>query len=244
MNILVLFSIFAALFPLLIYIDYKRRLSQKENYDENGNMIDMLLVFSPFAIFFYTDAFWSNLLYYYLPLWLYFGAALFVAKKKGWCPHGLSLYPIRVSSGLVVVFLGYYLFFHDGMAADAPVESVVNDLQPEEGEGSGFALLKSYWAFGAIVVIGLLTLLLKRVDKTANQQLFTLSLWLMTFGLPVLPFFSPHYWWAMLATLISYAMVISRLSKSAGSEGGAYFAFFYFYLLAAAGSVILYAVLF
>ena len=239
-------ALIAAIFPLFIYADYRKKYLADNNpdidFDYNDRSTTFILSFTPFAALFYADHIWLSLLYM-VPLYAYFGIIMYIATRKSWCKymtHDMYLYP---SSGLIVTIICYFIWFHGGV------------LSPDDASAVGKTALASkeisppsvwpYYVFGGLsgsILITILYTRLKRESKSSSANLLLPTAIIF----PLLPLFIDSYWWGMLATLISMLIMMPLATDQlpVSSRGGVGFVIGYIYMMAATLSILLYAILF
>ena len=233
----------AALFPLLAYSDYKQKIKADNNpdieFDYNHRATTLLMTFIPFSILFYTENFWINFLWL-APLYGYFWIIIYFTNKKPWSPftaHDITLYG---SSGFTGTILAYFIWFHKGSLA---VDSTITATSKSANISSS---VWPYYVFASIVILMLLASYAGRKLKEKYSRAYELPLLLATLSFPILPLFIYHYWWGVLASIITYLILlnIAMQCMSDSARGGVGFAFSYIYMMALTLSIIIYAIWF
>ena len=234
---------FAALYPLTIYADYKEKqkldADPEKEYDYNGQLSTMALLFIPYAVLFYTEQFWANLLLY-IPLYIYCFGMLFYVYKKGYFAIPPMIAAYASPGQFMLVIIAYYLFFDEGVLSDTQTLSATTEEAIKQTE---YAM----WPYVTFVTIWLTTIascLLERKERiTPNIPGALIFLSIAT--LPTLPLFTHIYWWGLLASLVGFLTILfAMFGKRSDTGAGAGSAFFYFYMMTTMGSIILYAFLF
>ncbi len=233
----------SAIFPLLIYTDYREKRKadsdQDSEFDLNSRNSGFVLSFAPFLALFYTEHFWITLLYL-IPLYLYFGLLMYIANKKQWCPFFVTDIAIYGSSGLMVTIIGYFIWFHEGVLS--PSETTVVSVANEKA----VIVVWPFYVMAGLFIAGFIVnkLASKKNRSEANAAFKILAL--QAIGYPVLPLFTDYYWWTMLAGLVAYVIALPIILRvlTDSSRGGIGFVLGYIYMMAATGSILLYAFLF
>lgn len=229
----------AALFPLFIFVDYKSQIKAASelsgDFDVNERLSTAGLAFSPFVLLFYTDDIWVNSLYL-IPLYAFFSLLMYIANKNAWCAFFTSDIYINAGSGIMVMFICYFIFFHEGVFNEARIEASIEDT--------------SYpvWPYYLAVItagVGVSVVLLRKFLKL-KPGVFSFVLVIMSIVFPLLPLFIQSYWWGMFASMI--AMFIFAPVMLAGMDetarGGVGFVFAYLFMMVSMLSLLLYAFLF
>lgn len=195
----------------------------------NDRLSDLALL-SPFIALFYTDTFWTSLLFT-VPLILVVLTMQSICYRKGWLstpPEPLALAP----GVYLLAILGYFMFFHEGLAGpNAGSENIVERDRPSWID---------YWPYAAYLITFTFTATRRSTDGICLSILF------LALANCILPFFTDHYWWAMLAGFVMLMLVLNRGLRHLGQDEGGALSMIggYFYMLTAFGSVIVYAILY
>jgi hypothetical protein len=234
MTILQLALILAAIYPFLLFWDHRTARNPETGEYKAQRISDSFTLFAPFALLYFHENFWHNLIFYFIPLYVYFLSLAWVMQKKF---HLASAFDMLLSVGVgsfVLVIIGYYIFFHKG--ALSTVESKAPALHDTD------EINWLIWWPIPLVTITVLTavLMFKKIGERAEILLFPVALVLL-----VVPFFSHHpYWLMMLSTLLFFYLCVFA-AKQCGSDGkAAYSAILFFYMMAQMAALIIYAVLF
>ena len=220
----------ALLLPLLIFFDHRASQANPER-DPNQRGPDTLILFTPFLIFFYSEAFWQNLLWF-IPLYVYFALVFFIANYSGWYKVHWGILMYHSYGSFALVALGYFLFLHSG-----PKSPELNEVEESKTLS---ALLFSLWPYYAALLLVIVSLIVKH----KNQDFLEVSSIIMVFGFPFLPFFAPYYWLGLLLLTVLCIFTLFQLAKDAGTGAGAYAAFMIFHLMAVMTSIIIRAIFF
>lgn len=248
MTITITLALIAAIFPLFIYADYKKKYLADNNpdidFDYNDRSVTFILSFTPFAALFYADHFWLSLLYM-VPLYAYFGSIMYVATKKSWCKfmtHDMYLYP---SSGLIVTIICYFIWFHGGILSPDDTNTINGNTVSAAKEISSPSVWP-YYIFGALAASILITILYVRLKLDSKSSTAANLLLPTAIIFPLLPLFIDSYWWGMLATFVSVLIMMPLATDQlpVSSRGGIGFVVGYIYMMAATLSILLYAILF
>ncbi len=233
MIILYLTLILAAIYPFLLFWDHRTARNPETGEYKAQRISDSFALFAPFALLYYHEAFWHNLIFYFIPLYVYFLLLAWVMQKKFKLASAFDMLLSLSVGSFMLVIIGYYIFFHQGVLA--PEDEVVKVVEPNQMG------LWIWWPIAAAilsVVMG--SVLLKVIGEKAEKLLFYVA-----FILLILPFFSHHPYWAMLLStglFFCFCLFAAKQGDSTGS--GAYAALFYFYLLAQMMALIVYAIFF
>jgi len=233
----------AAIFPLLIYSDYqaKRKANNDPDidFDLNTRNSSFLLSFTPFIALFYTEHFWLTLLYL-VPLYLYFGILMFIANKKNWCPFFKFDIALYGSSGLIVTIIAYFIWFHEGLLSSPQtgVELTINK--------DTTLTVWPFYVFAFLFVSAFFTHQLLPKKQRSESNVAFIVLVIQAISYPILALFTEYYWWSMLAGLVAYIISMPILLRplTGSSRGGIGFVLSYIYMMAATGSILVYAFLF
>jgi hypothetical protein len=187
----------------------------------------------PFALLFYHQDFWHNLVYYFVPLYCYFIVLVWLMRKRYIFSSILSMVLINANGGFLLTIISYYIFFHQGVLAPE-VEATKIAEQNEMG-------LWIWWPIGVAVLAFFLNMILQAgMGEKGEALLFPLALVFL-----VLPFFSHHPYWAMLLNTVLFFNFCLFTAKQGDSTGaGAYSALFFFYMMAQMAALIVYAIFF
>ncbi len=237
-------TIVSVCFIALVYeiiTSVKQNNSTDLDYNGELDILDNLLLFSPFVALFYVDSFWLNLSY--LAAIIATVAILRGALYK----FGVYKYPptLVISTGpgsFFLVIIIYYSIFHEGALSTS-----TNGIDTEQGanETGGSKAFSLYYLIGSIiayVIIGLSVIYKIRSsdDFSATSLIYALL------GLNFIPFFTGYFWWSMLLSLFLFFSLLSYAYKqdSGRNLGSVGSIFLVFYLMAATLSCTLYAILF
>lgn len=239
MNLYMFLLTMALVFPLLIYSDTKARLKAEQApdafYDLNKRSTISVILFTPFAALFYTENFWSNLLYF-IPLYLYFWLLMYLANKKNWFPSFSSEVPMYGAMGFFITVIGYFIGFHEGIMVDEPVSGELENPDP------------AVWPYYAFAVIGIVTLIIALIEALRGQKIQSsaLMVFIMAVVYPLLPLFTATYWWGLLGGFLVFSLLMPiSLSRLPGDvKGGIGFFMGYSFMMATSLSILLYAFLF
>jgi len=235
----------AAIFPLFIYIDFRNKRAADNNpdieFDYNGRGTTFVMMFSPFVTLFYTDFFWTALLYM-VPLYVYFSVLMVIANKKSWCPFSKADLFIA-SSGLTTTVLAYYIWFHKGILVP---QTTALTTSSSHSSNNADPSIWPYYVFGILLATILISALYEKNSNSKKSGLASSLLAPVAVIFPLLPLFIESYWWGMLASLMSLILVMPIISKllPISTRGGMSFVVSYIYMMAATLSIILYAILF
>ncbi len=226
MTIIYLILILATIYPLLLFLDYKSLRDPETGSYKSQYASDSLALFSPFAALYFHDFFWQALLYYFVPLHLYFVVLAWAVKRKVENFPPFEMIKVIGSGSFILTIIIYYLFFHQGLLTEPKAETPTETVQVVNHPWW------VWWPFAGIVLSAWITALI-------NSEKLILVLGLV---LLILPYFSHHPLWAMLLTV--FAMFWCCFSMAQKQGNSAYVAFLMFYLLAQTGSVVVYAIFF
>jgi hypothetical protein len=228
MTILHLILIMALAYPLLLILDC-RALAKADKDSQRAS--DSLTLVTPVALLYYHEAFWHNLIFYFIPLYLYFLLLAWIAQKKFRLESAVVMLLVLMGGSFVLSTIGYFMFFHEGsLAAEKEVVETVVETPTS---------LWVWWPIAAGVVLAIIATTIFKFRKNTEALLIPIALVFLT-----LPFFSHHPYWAMLLNTVLFLYSMGVAAEKSGSGAGAYSAFFFFYLLAQFGALIVYAVLF
>ncbi len=233
----------AAIFPLLIYSDYKEKHKADTDpdieFDLNSRSSGFVLSFAPFLALFYTEHFWITLIYL-IPLYLYFGLLMYIANKKQWCPFFVTDIAVYGSSGLMVTVIAYFIWFHEGVLSPQETEMVTVETK------NMASVVWPFYVMTGLFIVGFLInrLAPKKNRSEANSAFMMVAIQAISY--PILALFTDYYWWTMLAGLVAYAVALPIILRALpdSSRGGIGFVLGYIYMMAATGSILLYAFLF
>ncbi|WP_346838556.1 hypothetical protein [Microbulbifer sp. SAOS-129_SWC] len=193
-----------------------------------------LVLLAPFLSLFYTEHFWTSLILT-LPVILVSYLTQRICYQMGrldTSPEVLALTP----GSYLISILVYFLLFHHGVLSESQVtvSADTSETFSSHQRGTGF------WAYLTYFSVFCVTMTRKSND---GISLSTLALVL---AVTILPFFTGHYWYAMLAGLGMLLIALQRAFRvmEAGSSGGLSFMSGYLYLMAAFASMLMYAILF
>jgi hypothetical protein len=196
------------LIPIIIYSDYKSVGSIKNQNSE------FLLAVTPLLVFFYPAQFFYTLSL--LMLLVLYGTALkIVAHKYQWVKFDLQLMKDYSIGSFGLALLGYGLY-----KLVAYMRSLFESIEFSSLATSDVWLNKintviaslnhwSYLTYVALIIVILLATIFDRVPKRQGKE--ELSLFLVLFIFPaslMLPWYSDHYWWFLLTTLIFMPLVV------------------------------------
>lgn len=232
MTILHLTLILALVYPFLLFLDCRAIRKADKGNSPSQRASDSLTLVTPFALLYYHEAFWHNLIFYFVPLYLYFLSLAWIAQRKFRLESACAMLLVLMGGNFMLAIIGYFIFFHEGSLA--PEKEVVETVVETP---------TSLWAWWPIAA-GVLSAVIARVILQYRKNTETLLLPLAPVFL-ILPFFSHHPYWAMLLNTVMFFYVLGVAAQKSGSGGaGAYSAFFIFYLMAQFFALIVYAVLF
>ena len=244
MDFYIILTLFVVLYPLLVYMDCKVKMRSEADpsvdYNPNHQASNTAALFIPFSVLFYTELFWWNLLYY-LPLYFYFWCVLVYANKKASLGEDTYMFLYQAFGSFLLVVLGYYLFFHEGILVESELLEQDTDMFSKQ-------VGDAVWPYVIFVCLLLATIAVSLVERAKNQEV-KLSLTLLITSiivLPLLPLFISHYWWGLLAGSLSF-LVLSQLvlrNMEQSSQGGIGFVCVYGYMMVSIASIALYALLF
>lgn len=158
---------------------YRSHMASGEPFDANNRLIDLALMLTPFLVFFYPDPFWTHF-GVALALWGVGAAALWLLYSVRLLAPGIEL-QLAVMPGLIlIVGLGYLLFYHQGPAAEA------QQVAEPASEWLLLGVVWYWWAYGLAWLVGML---LSRFKDGVFLSGLTLVL-----ASAVLPFFTGSYW--------------------------------------------------
>ena len=271
MELYVWLIIVAALFPFALRLDYKEKqkaeADPEKTYDPNGMLSSGVLMFTPYSLLFYTEGFWTHLLFF-VPFFLYCFAWMYFFNQKQWLDLPFTYFSFTSLGQFMLVILAYFLFFHDGYFSDqvdvpeglnvAPLSAVI---EPEVGvipsaeviELSAVISVEAgpepstwpYMVFGAMWLGIIFFSALGERSKGFFQEVSGLMIMAGLLAFPILPFFMADYWSGMLIGLLGFisAIVISTNFQKDGASS-VHSAFTIIYMYAAFASVIVYAFLY
>lgn len=233
MTVLYLTLILAAIYPVLLFWDHRTARNPETGEYKAQRISDSFTLFAPFALLYYHEAFWHNLIFYFIPLYGYFFLLAWVMQKKFQLASAFDMLLSLSVGSFILVIIGYYIFFHQGVLS--PEEEVVKTVEQNQ---MGMWI---WWPIAAAilsVVMG--SVFLKVIGEKGEKLLFYVALILL-----VLPFFSHHPYWAMLLStglFFNFCLFAAKQGDSTGA--GAYSALFFFYLMAQMMALIVYAIFF
>jgi hypothetical protein len=234
MTILHLTLILAAIYPLLLFWDYRTARNPETGEYKAQRISESLTLFAPFALLYYHEAFWHNLMFYFIPLYIYFLLLALVMQKKFKLASAFDMLLVVSGGSFMLSMIGYYIFFHQGAFAPAP-EVVETIEQTQTG-------LWIWWPLAAAILAAVSIVILLKI---ISEKMHAVLLFSLAFVLLVLPFFSHHPYWAMLLSTVLFFYTAFAAAKQSGSSGsGAYAALFFFYMLAQFFALMVYAFLF
>lgn len=222
MTLIYLIIILAVVYPFLLFWDFKTMRDPETGDYKSHFLSDSLALFAPFAALLYHENYWQVLLFYFVPLHLYFVGLAWLLKRKFVEFPSFEMISTVASGSFILSIIAYYLFFHQGAMAEAPKEVVQTIDHP----------WWIWWPFAGIVLSAWITALIN------SEKL----IWALGMVLLILPYFSHHPLWAMLSTVVAMFWCCFSMAQKQGNS--AYVAFLMFYLLAQVGSLIVYAIFF
>lgn len=233
MTILYLTLILGAIYPFLLCWDVRTARNPETGEYQSQRISDTFTVLAPFALLYYHEYFWHNLIFYFIPLYVYFLLLAWIAQKKFQLASAFEMLLVVSAGSFMLNIIGYYIFFHQGALAPEP-EVAQNIEQPQKG-------LWVWWPILAAVLSTLtIVVLLKKLGEKVATLLFPLALVLL-----ILPFFSHHPYWTMI---VGTGLFFYSAATAAGQNGttgaGAYSALFFIYVMAQFFALIVYALLF
>ncbi len=237
-------TILSVCFIALVYevtIAVKQNKNTDLDYNGELDILDNILLFSPFVALFYVDSFWLNLSYLAVII-----AAVAILRGILY-KFGIYKYPptLVLSTGpgsFFLVIIIYFSIFHEG-ALSTSSSGIEAELESSEtGSANGFSL---YYLIGSLLAYVCITLSV--IFKLRSSNEFSgASLIFALLGFNIIPFFTGYFWWSMLASLFLFFGLLSYAYKqeSGRNLGSVGWVFLYLYMLAATFSCILYAILF
>lgn len=233
MTILYLTLILAAIYPFLLFWDIRTARDPETGEYKSQRIIDSFAMFAPFALLYYHDAFWHNLIFYFIPLYLYFLLLAWIAQKKFQLMSAFAMLSVVSGGSFMLSIIGYYIFFHQGTLAPEP--EVVKTIEQNQ---------KGLWVWWPILAAILSALIVVALLKTMGEKMATL-LFPLAGVLLILPFFSHHPYWSMiLGTGLFFYSAMVAAGQNGTTGAGAYSALFFIYLMAQFFALIVYALLF
>lgn len=188
------------LYPVLSYLDYRNDIKEEKlilksehSNSRIRNISEKAMWLSPLFIVFYTGNFWHNLIYYFIPLLLYFSIIDRISYYRA-KPDNLHFFLERlvVVTGRVVLAIGLFYL-------------------PNFFESSGLG----YWPFYVSPASGLLVVLLSIKIKDWSRGMGIAIFWGVS--LLLLPFFSTHPFW-LIGLNILLPIVVFMISMGLNSE--------------------------
>lgn len=233
-----LYSILTAIACLLVLVDcyaLRGKATGAEEVSHRNERLSDLVFLAPFAALFYTEYFWTSLIFT-LPIILAVIATQWACHRKRWIDRPSELI-LLVPGSYLLTLIVYFIFFHDGFLAESnPTPEVIAD---RTAESSAFTWL-GFWPYAIYAFGFLLAITRKSTDGIC------LSALLLILAITILPFFTGHYWWSMLAgfglLLFTGHRAFSILES--GSAGAFSLVSGLFYMISAFGSVLAYAFLY
>lgn len=190
------------LYPLLSYWDYRKDIEEEKlilqgEYPGSRirNISEKAMWLSPFFIVFYNGNFWHNLIYYFIPLLLYFSIvdriSYFRAKLNN---LHFFLERLAVVTGRIVLAISLFYL-------------------PDLFKLSDFV----YWEFYISLASGLLVILLSIIIKDYSRGMMIIFSW--GIGLLLLPFFSAYPFW-LIGLNVFLPIVVFMIAMGFNSEIG------------------------
>jgi hypothetical protein len=208
--------------PLLL-VDLKNLQRQQER-TETSVLSDTVCLLTPFASLGYHEQFWHSILYFLLPLNIYYLVASMAIRRWRKIAFDPSVNLIAVGGGYLMSAIMYYLAFNQGpLVADA-----VQTAAPSQP----FWQWRLWLPFAAILAAAAATCVANR-----ESWIFPLGITLL-----IIPFFASHALWAMACAALAYFYVCYSQAKKHDNHG--LFVAFIFYLFGQFTALIIYAVLF
>ncbi|WP_250460117.1 hypothetical protein [Microbulbifer litoralis] len=195
-----------------------------------GRLSDFVF-FTPFIALYYHDEFWLSLLFT-LPLILVTVAAQAFLRQKSWL-KGPSEVWVMIPGPYLLTTIGYFMFFREGILADPPPDPAI-EISGKAGDSSWL----DFWPYAVGLALFLLTIAARRTDSICLGHLFFIP------AITILPFFTDHYWWTMLSGFVLFLVCVHRMFKVMNSDhiSAASIMSGYFYMMAAFGSLVVYAI--
>lgn len=194
--------------PIIIYSDYKSVDSIKKQNSE------FILAVTPLLAFFYCAQFFYALLI--LMLLVIYGIALkVVAHKYRWVKFDLELMKSYSFGSVGLALLGYGLYKLVAYLRSLFVSVEFSAMaKPEVWFNKTNTIITGlnhwpYLTYVALILVMLLATLFDRLPKRQEKDEF--SVFFVLFLIPaslVLPWFSDHFWWFLLATFIFMPLVV------------------------------------
>jgi hypothetical protein len=190
------------LYPILSYWDYRADIKEEKLILQGEslgrrirNLSEKSMWLSPFIIVFYSGNFWYNLVFYFIPLLIYFSIvdriSYFRAKL-----NNLHFFLDRLAVIIGRSILAICLFYAPGLL-----------------ETSDFG----YWPFYISLASGLLVIFLSAIIKDRSRGMPVALVWCV--GLLLLPFLSTHPFW-LIGLNIVLPIVVFMIAMGLNSEIG------------------------
>jgi hypothetical protein len=190
------------LYPILSYWDYRADL-REEKFALQGkalqrgirNFSEKSMWLSPFIIVFYSGNFWYNLIYYFIPLLVYFSIVDRISFFRVEL-NNLHFFLERLAVVIGRSILAICLFYAPGLL-----------------ETSDFG----FWPFYISLASGLLVILLSMAIKDRSRCM--VIVWVWGISLLLLPFISAHPFW-LIGLNILLPIVVFMIAMGLNSEIG------------------------
>lgn len=216
--------ILALIYPFLLLLDLKALRGRKAG-GEAPLISEIICLATPFASLFYREHFWQTIVYFLLPLNVYFFAVGFAITRWRRVEYNQSVNAVALAGGYFISALIYYLAFDQGPLVTEPVK--------ETGPMSQPGWYWGYWLpFVVILCSSILTVALNR-----ESWIFRLGVFLL-----VTPFFAHYALWTMASATLAYFYACSSIAKKQDNQ--AYFAAFLIYMMGQLSTLIIYAIFF
>ncbi len=208
MTILHLTLILAAIYPFLLFWDYRTARNPETSEYKAQRISESLTLFAPFALLYYHEAFWHNLMFYFIPLYIYFLLLALVMQKKFKLASAFDMLLVVSGGSFMLSMIGYYIFFHQGALAPEPeVVEIIEHTQTG---------LWIWWPLVAAILAAISSVILLKI---VSEKMHAVLLFSLAFVLLVLPFFSHHPYWAMLLATGLFFYTALAAAKQSGSSG-------------------------
>ncbi len=244
MTIDLVFGLIALVLPAAMFFDYRLQKKAEANplatYKINQRLSYTLMLLAPYAILFFSDNFWINILYL-VPLFLYAALLAQLAYKKGWSPVGPAMVFVTFPGSVGVTVIIYYIFFHEGVLSPDVTQLANTGIANKEHTIS----LWPFYIYGLLLFTQLVYGLIER-KKGAETNKSVDFLFIQVLAFNILPLFTQHYWWLMLAGVIMFFAIVQSVANrmKLSSRVGMRFVLIFFYMMAATASIVLYTILF
>ncbi len=214
------------------YSSLKRENNAAHSPSSEARLSDFVF-FTPFIALYYHDEFWISLPFT-LPLIIATVAVQSFFHKRGWLKSPPEIWAM-IPGPYLLAIVGYFMFFREGILSEPAPEAGV-----ESALGESASSWLDFWPYAVGLILFLFTMTARRTDSIGFSHLLFIP------AITILPFFTDSYWWTMLAGFVLFLIAVHRMFRVMNSDhiGGASVMGGYFYMMAAFGSVVVYAILY